>query len=47
MIVLWNYQLLDIPRYILFDKNGKVVKSHAPVPGDPQVVVDIMELGVK
>ena len=38
-----DFQLLDIPRYILFDKNGKVVKSHAPVPGDPQVVVDIME----
>ena len=39
-----QFNLQYIPRYILIDKNGKVVDGNAKRPSDPNVVADINKL---
>lgn len=35
---------IGIPQYVLVDKNGKIIVSNAPRPGDPQLKIIISEL---
>lgn len=35
--IVQDYQLIGIPRFILFDKNGKTVEFDAPRPSDPKL----------
>ncbi|PWK79819.1 thiol-disulfide isomerase/thioredoxin [Mucilaginibacter oryzae] len=35
--IVTDYELTGIPRYILFDKNGKTVSFDAPRPSDPKL----------
>lgn len=39
-----QFNLQYIPRYVLIDKNGKIVDSNAKRPSDPNVVADINKL---
>jgi hypothetical protein len=39
-----QFNLQYIPRYVLIDKNGKVVDGNAKRPSDPAVVNDINKL---
>jgi thiol-disulfide isomerase/thioredoxin len=36
-IIASHYKVLEIPRYLIFDKNGKLINSNAPRPSDPQL----------
>lgn len=36
-VILKDYELLSVPRFILFDKNGKTVSFDAPRPSDPEL----------
>ena len=33
-----RYQVSTIPRYILLDKEGKIVNMNMPLPSDPEFV---------
>ncbi len=35
--IVQDYQLIGVPRFILFDKNGKTVNFDAPRPSDPKL----------
>lgn len=35
--IVQDYQLVGVPRFILFDKNGKTVSFDAPRPSDPKL----------
>ena len=32
-----NYEIPEIPRYMLFDKNGKILAADAPAPGSNEL----------
>jgi thiol-disulfide isomerase/thioredoxin len=36
-VIVKDYEVTEIPRFILFDKNGKTVNINAPRPSDPKL----------
>ena len=41
--IVKKYEISNIPRYILFDKNGVIITDNAPIPSDKKLLEIILE----
>jgi thiol-disulfide isomerase/thioredoxin len=41
---LLNFNILAIPRYLLFDKSGNLVSSECPGPSNPELIMNLNSL---